>query len=308
MKKHLKKIATFLLITIITCLVLYFSLKDNFEEVINQIININIIFLLIALVLMFIYWLLRSVVIYIFAKKFNSRYTYKNAFHLITSSQFFHAVTPFSSGGQPYEIYDLNKKGLKVSDATNVSIQAFITYQIALVLLGTFAIIYNQSTHIFKETGILKELVLVGFIINITVVIGLFVISFSKTIKKFIIDNIIDLLTKINIIKNKEEVNKYWDNSLNNFNEGAALLLKNKYDFIKAIIFNILSLLSLYLIPLIILFGIGDYTSMNGLTTITATAYVMLIGAFVPTPGATGGVEYSFIQFFSNFISGAKLN
>ena len=33
----------------------------------------------------------------------------------------------------------------------------------------------------------------------------------------------------------------------------------------------------------------------------------MIIGAFVPLPGGTGGLEYSFITFFGNFISGSKL-
>ena len=35
---------------------------------------------------------------------------------------------------------------------------------------------------------------------------------------------------------------------------------------------------------------------------IIASAYVMLIGSFVPIPGATGGLEYAFTQFFGVFI------
>ena len=34
----------------------------------------------------------------------------------------------------------------------------------------------------------------------------------------------------------------------------------------------------------------------------------MLIGAFVPIPGGTGGLEYSFIQFYGNFITGSALS
>jgi uncharacterized protein (TIRG00374 family) len=33
----------------------------------------------------------------------------------------------------------------------------------------------------------------------------------------------------------------------------------------------------------------------------------MLIGSFIPLPGGTGGVEYGFINFFGNFLSGAIL-
>lgn len=306
--KTFKKVVTFLTILLITIIVLYFSLKDNFDDVMKQILNINIWWFMMALILMITYWFLRSIVMYIFAYKFENKYTYKEAFHLIVSSQFFHAITPFNSGGQPYEIYALKKSGLKVSEATNVSIQAFITYQIALVLLGTFAIVYNYFFHTFKEVGILKELVVVGFTINVAVVIGLFIISFSKKMKQVIIYNIIEILSKLNIIKDKNSIIEYWDRSLGDFNKGAELLVKNKVDFMKAISLNILSLLSLYLIPMVILFGINDFHSLNSINTINATAYVMLIGSFIPTPGAAGGIEYSFIQFFSNFISGAHLN
>ena len=34
----------------------------------------------------------------------------------------------------------------------------------------------------------------------------------------------------------------------------------------------------------------------------------MLIGSFVPIPGATGGLEYGFMSFYGSFIKGSKLN
>ena len=33
----------------------------------------------------------------------------------------------------------------------------------------------------------------------------------------------------------------------------------------------------------------------------------MLIGSFIPIPGATGGIEYAFTQFYGVFILGANL-
>ena len=38
---------------------------------------------------------------------------------------------------------------------------------------------------------------------------------------------------------------------------------------------------------------------------IVAIAYVMVIGSFVPIPGGTGGIEYSFIFFFQYLIKGS---
>ena len=74
------------------------------------------------------------------------------------------------------------------------------------------------------------------------------------------------------------------------------------------ILFQFFALSTLYLIPLVLLYGMGDYTSLNGYEAIIISAYVMLIGSFVPIPGGTGGLEYGFIAFYGNFIKGSKLN
>ena len=41
--------------------------------------------------------------------------------------------------------------------------------------------------------------------------------------------------------------------------------------------------------------------------SIVATAYVMIIGSFVPIPGGTGGIEYGFTQFFGMLIPNSQL-
>ena len=73
------------------------------------------------------------------------------------------------------------------------------------------------------------------------------------------------------------------------------------------ILANFVGLVCLYLVPLSILYATGDYNSFNGLESVVASAYVMLIGSFVPIPGGTGGLEYGFINFYGNFIKGSVL-
>ena len=51
----------------------------------------------------------------------------------------------------------------------------------------------------------------------------------------------------------------------------------------------------------------GDYKSLTIIDTLVSSAYVYLIGAFVPVPGASGGIEYGFSQFFGNFVEGSIL-
>lgn len=308
MNKKLKNFLTFIVILIVTTLVLYFSLKDNYEEIVKQIISINKPFLLIAFLLMIVYWILKAHIMKKIASKFNENFTFPMALRLVLETNFFHAVTPFSSGGQPYEIYSLKKSNLKISDATNVSIQNFIVYQIALVLLGTIAVICNHFFHIFPSNNFLKYLVTVGFICNFFVIVILFIVSFTKKLNQMIVNFIISVLNKIKIVKNKEKVILKFEKHISEFNSGARILIADKKNFLYMILCNFFALIIFYLIPLVLLYGTRDYTSMNAFESVLTSAYIMMVGSFVPIPGGTGGLEYAFIVFYSNFITGPVLN
>ena len=69
--KNKNKINIFILI-LITILVLYFSLKDDFNSIVNQILNIDIKYLLITFVIIICFWLLRSITLHRFTKKFKN--------------------------------------------------------------------------------------------------------------------------------------------------------------------------------------------------------------------------------------------
>ena len=281
--KNLKKNTFFLLF--ITLIILYIILKDDFSHIINAFKNINILYILIAMLVFFIHISLKGYVNY-----------------LIT--QFFNGITPFSTGGQPMEIYMLTEHGISIPRATNQTIQSFVFYQIALVICGLFAVIYNFIFSIFPKIKILSKLVILGFSINISVVIVLILISHSKTIMDKICKIIIRINKKIKLKLSEEEIKgKFLE-----YYEGVKEIKKRRLLFIVGIVLNIISLLCLYSIPLFVLKSMNPTNPMSIIETITSSAYVYVIGSFVPIPGASGGIEYGFTQFYGNFISKKELS
>lgn len=296
-----------LLLIVVAFIVLYFSLSSDFEGILKQLVSMNIVYVLLAILLMIMYWFIRSIILHRLIIKFKPDYKFRTAFKLKLSTQFFNAITPFASGGQPFQILVLKREGVNLSSGTNIVIQNFIIYQVALILLGIFAIIFNNVWGLFPDVGILKQLVTIGFIVNTLVTLSMFLIAFNKRFNKFIVDSVIKLLSKVKIVKNTEKKLLEWQENLNNFNVGAKELMKNKGQFAFFVLLDIIALASLYLVPLMVLYGTGDYNSFNALECIIAVAYVMLMGSFVPLPGGTGGLEYGFTQFFGNFISSSQL-
>lgn len=307
MNEKLKKVANVIVLALVTCLVLYFSLKDNFNTIINEIINVNIFWLVISFLLALSFWFFKAIATTRIANIFKKDYSIKQGMRLVLETNFFHAITPFAVGGQPYEIYSLKKSKLKITEATNVSIVNFIVYQIALVLLGIIAIVYNHHFVLLKENDLLKNLVVIGFLVNFIVIVALFLLTCTKKINKILMKFIIKVLNKIHLVKNKDEKIKQFNEYLNEFHQGAKILLHDKKLFIKLIFVHFIGLISSYLIPLTLAYAMG-ISSYTGIEAIVLSSYVMLIGAFVPIPGGTGGLEYGFMTFYGSFIKGSKLN
>ena len=299
--KNLKKNTIFLLF--ITIIILYIILKDDFSHIVNAFQNINILYIIIAIVLFLIHILLKGYVNYIIIND-SKTISIKEAIKHNLITQFFNGITPFSTGGQPMEIYMLTEHGISIAKATNQTIQSFIFYQIALVICGLFAVIYNYIFSIFPKVKILSHLVLLGFLINISVVIVLLLISHSKKVMDSLCKVLIKFGQKFKIKISEEEIK----NKFNEYYTGFKEIKKRKNLLIIGITLNITSLVCLYSIPIFILKSMNPTNTMNIVETITSSAYVYIIGSFVPIPGASGGIEYGFTQFYGNFISKKELS
>lgn len=295
-----------IIIFLITIIVIYFVLRDDLGAVVEVFSRINIWYILAAIALFFLSIFLRAFVNY---KSINqpNKITLKEAFKHNVIIQFFNGVTPFSIGGQPMEIYMIRRHNIKVADATNITIQNFIFYQFALVILGAGAVIYNFTFGIFPSVPFLRNLVLIGFFINALVAVLLIIVAVNKKVTKRLADFVHRLGTKFKVIKDKEKTEEKWKIKLEEFHNGAKELNGRKALLIYGVLLNVVSLACLYLVPLFVFFSLGEYTSITVVTSIVSTAYIMVMASFIPIPGGSGGVEFAYLQFFGNFISGPVL-
>ena len=303
MKNKKKNIAV---IIIISALVVFLVLKDNFTEKIHYLFSINPLCLLLSFTLIIIYWILKGIALHYCVNQVDKKSTIKSGIKLMITTNLFHAITPFASGGQPWQIYRLKKEGIPISKSTNIIIEDFITYQIALVLLGIVAVISNNIFKILPEDSTLGYLVTIGFALNTLIVIVLFIVSFSRKSNRVIIKGTINILSKIKIIKNKEKLLNKSEEYIKNFHDSAKILLKNKFNLTRIILLNFTALTILYLIPFTLMLGLNIY--VNPFYVVVTSAYVMLIDSIIPTPGSTGGLEYGFMSFFKTFINEPKLS
>lgn len=291
-----------ILILFITLLVLVLVLKEDFASTINALKNMDYKYLLLAVFVFFLSIILKGIVSYKVVNE-KEKYSLKEAIKHSVIVQFFNGITPFSTGGQPMEVYMLKEHGIRISQGTNFIMQNFIFYQVALVLFGLFAVIYNAKFHLFQNSPILRNLVLLGFLINTLVAVFLFILAFSKKVTSYIIYHGINILSKLKVIKNKEEAKERWKDRITEFHKSTQDLKQKKLLAIVGVLLNLLSLACFYLVPLFIVYSLGDFKSLTMAKSMVTSAYVLIVGSFVPIPGASGGIEYGFLSFFHSFLS-----
>lgn len=305
-KKSFKVLLNLFIIILALSIVLYFSLKDNYKEILTAIFNMNPIYFVGAILILCLYRFISSIVYYNIVKINKEEISLLKCFQINFMILFFNGITPFSGGGQPMEVYYLHKEGISITKSTNITLQNFIVYQIALVIMGILSLTYNNIYNLFPNDNFIKRLVVLGFTVNLLVLVFSFILSFGKKIQNFISNKLIHFLSKINIIKDEEKVQNKISEYLHNFHKNAGRLMKDKKLVLYLIILNILGLSIMYSMPYIIAKGINIDISLTD--AIVATAYTMIIGSFIPIPGGTGGVEYGFIFFYNYLIKGSIVN
>ncbi len=295
-----------IILVIVAFIVIFFTLKDDFNGAINYLKNMNYLWILVAIAFMLLNILFQSLSQYRFLKEVDHNYKFKSCFKLMCMAMFFNAITPFSSGGQPFEMYLLNKEGIKVSDSLNALIQHFITYQFGLIFTSTIAIILNSIFKILPDSLLLKKIVLIGYFINIIVMGIIIFISRAKKLNTKLFSKIFKFIFHFKFIKNKEEKEKKFLKYLEDFYNSTAIMKNNLKNTLLSFLFNLISLCFLYLIPVFVFYSFHSF-KLNFLESFISSSFTFLIGSFVPIPGATGGLEYGFIDFFKIFIKDSAM-
>lgn len=303
--KGLKKNSIILLL--ITFLILVLVLKDDFSNIMHALLTANILLIVVALLCEFIGIAFNALAYKKVVDSYTKNYSFKKAMQMIVITKFFNGITPFSTGGQPMQIYMLKKEGFRLTKASNIIIQTFIIYQAALVCYGLGAMALNLKFHFFPNIDLLRNLIIIGFIMNTLVMLGLIVVSFSSRFNHLMVNKVIGLLSKLHIVKDKEKKLAIWGEKVDDFHEGATFIKQHKKLCLEGFICNLLYLTFSYVMPFFVIIALGNSGTVTPLNSIVSSAYILIIGSFVPIPGASGGIEYGYLQFFGCLVKGTVL-
>ena len=265
--------------------------KSVNQDTLNSFLGANKLMLLGALCTVFLAWCCDAGRFCALAKAAEESVSFKLGVVLTWLNYFGSAVTPMQSGGGPFQVYVLYKKGVPVGKGIAITLIRTMLTILILTLAVPAALLLDPE--ILKASPFLKALVF--YVFAVIIATWLFVIFtimrpdlFKKLGKYFIL-----LLKRLKLVKSwRKVINafKWLDREVENYilNFRLAFNSGKIYLFI-AVILSILHVLALFTVLPILMRAVG--LEFNYVQTIAIQAVFMFVLYFVPTPGASGVAE-----------------
>mgnify|MGYP006289883565 CR=1 FL=1 len=210
-------------------------------------------------------------------------------------------VTPFASGGGPYQVYFLHKKGVNVGKSSTVIVIQFV---LRLFFFGTltpvFFIFFNNS---ISAGAIPNYIFYLAFGMGMLISVAIIILTLIPEVMDKLINLILSIKKLNNFIKNNYKAKKYLVKSrreLREFRESLLILSKNKLRLFVASFYTIIYWSLIFMIMPLILKGMG--LEPNFFKAYVMQTIIYLILPYMPTPGASGVAEVGFASLFVAFI------
>ena len=155
----------------------------------------------IALGLFFLMMLVEVCKIALLVKRTTGKWNWKLSYKISALGRYYDCLTPFSSGGQPFQIYQLHKNGLSMEAATGIPMGKFVYYLIGVCAVSIGLLVFNG----ILGTNLNSYVVLAAFIgigVDLLLLALLLSFAFSKKNALRLVLKIIGVLTKLRLIKN----------------------------------------------------------------------------------------------------------
>ena len=282
---------------IIAAATLILMSQSDLKGIFDVIKTVDYRYLLAAFGVLVAYFILNLVGIYILAKHRKVKIKTRDLFLIGGTEPFFNGITPFATGGQPFQVYALHRKGVSLDDGTAILVMNFITFMISTNIFAIASLVYYEQ--FVSKIPNFTWIVIMGFVINFSVLVLMFSLALSKKLRNgccHAIDWLAHKKMFAKMLNGKQEVfNNYFDG----MQAGCMELLHKPSVLIGCIGSKLASLVFYYAIPFFVLKAVSaPVTISNLLYIILGTSFAVTMVVWVPTPGGTGGMELAFFSIF----------
>lgn len=296
-KINLQQLLSFLLLVLTLGIVLYIGLTStDLNDVARALRSLTPACLLMLLLSWMLYVLFNALTMMHFLHVQGYQIKLWQALHAAMVGIYYCNVTPGASGGQPMEMYELNKYGVPIGISGSGMAVKFVVFQSVLLISGAVFSLFNLE---FVRNHLDGSLwfVLLGYLANFFSIGMVVLMAISQKAVRWIIDRCIRIGCKFHICKDPDASREKWENHCQSFLNSVQLMVRNPRDLLVQCLIAFGQLMSLMVVILTVYHALG--LSGESLFELTTMGVLLYIGAsYVPLPGASGAQEGGFAVLF----------
>ena len=309
----IKYILNISFVLIVTVLSIVLSTWGKWDTIWKNLVKADVRWLLAIIGVMAGTILIRSFILFCFARLYTRKYHFHSAIAVDQVGVFYNAVTPGASGGQIMQAYTYKKQGLHISSAVSALAMYSIVFQLVLIVYGILSFIMKYdlimsiqavSIKINEFTIEIPALILtiIGFLLNVSVILIVLLMAYWHGFHNFIMGPVISLLHKIKIVKHPDKSRENLRIQVENFKiEFRRLLTNIPFFILVAVCFSIYMTLK-FSIPYFCGLALGN--EHQGIKyfwdSVFLGNYHQMVTGLIPVPGSAGVSEYFFTKLFFN--------
>lgn len=297
--KYVLSIGFMIALIVVTCIILFS--KYNFTDLMNIIGQVNIWFIIIGVLMIFVYIFYEGYAMKIIFRSMGQKVGIGKNTIYSSIDYYYCAITPSATGGQPMVAYYMAKDGVSLSYVSICLLINTALFKIVLVVLGVVGFILYPS--LVLDNGLMLGLFIFGFTFNIFMIVMCFLGAFKTKWVKAMGLRLILLLNKMHIVKKPVKWVRILYRKMDEYEVGAKLIKSHKWEFCKALFCNFIQRIALFSVTFIIFMAFYkseffdlEYHSFFELMSIQVL--IALAVDSLPLPGGVGISEFLYLELF----------
>lgn len=256
-------------------------------------------YILYAIVAFVLFRYMEAVSLHVLLKNVRQKTSIKSCMTYSVFGYFFSQLTPSGGGGQPAQLYLMNKDGISGDKSLAAIVPFNIMYHFTLSIVGIISLTTNLRYIILD--GRLKGFFYLGILVQLLLALGvILVIKNSQRLANLLIflsekSKNIKILSRF--YRRPEFIRKFVEDLRNNISN----LTENKSTFVLIFILQTLMLFFYYTVAYFTYRALG-FTDFGIFDIVRIQCLVIIATEYIPTPGTSGFSEFALYEVYRQIV------
>ncbi len=300
----------FFLINIVVLAVVLIHHSKNFGvaslEVFKESTKISFLLypLLVFALIMIIETLRTHILLYKSTKQVRLALCYKAS----ALSRYYDCITPFATGGQPFEIFYMHSRGVHGGIATSIPLTKAIFNNVAFSIIAVIVLIFNNDLFGAELQTVLVVWSIISLCISCLILIVLILFGISKRFMPKCLMFFLKLGQKLKLVKDYRITFNKLMRTILEYQKSTKYYVTNLWITITSLLCSAVNVLLKSIIPFLLYVAFSETITQSIMLEILCKfILVELATKYIPIPGGTGVAEISFSALFASLFSDGSL-